>query len=40
MAEAANLDQQEGPNREAERLKKQKDDLQVARERNQRSFRP
>jgi hypothetical protein len=39
-AEAANLDQQEGPKREAERLKKQMDDLQVTRERNQRSFRP
>jgi hypothetical protein len=39
-AEAVNLDQQEGPKREAARLKKQMDDLQVTRERNQRSFRP
>jgi hypothetical protein len=39
-AEAVKLDQQEGPKREAERLKKQMDDLQAARDRNQRSFRP
>ena len=39
-AEAVKLDQQEGPKREADRLKKQTDDLQVTRERNQRSFRP
>ena len=39
-AEAVELDQQEGPKREAERLKKQMDDLQVKREKNQRSFRP
>jgi hypothetical protein len=39
-AEAVKLDEQEGPKREAERLKKQMDDLQVKRERNQRSFRP
>jgi hypothetical protein len=39
-AEAVELDQQEGPKREADRLKKQMDDLQVKRERNQRSFRP
>jgi hypothetical protein len=40
IAEALKLHEQEGPKREAERLKKQKDDLQVARERNQKSFRP
>ena len=40
IAEAEKLDQQEGPKREAERLKKQVDDLQVAREKNQKSFRP
>jgi len=39
-AEAVKLDQQEGPKREADRLKKQTDDLQVTRERNQRSFQP
>jgi len=39
-AEAVKLDQQEGPKREAKRLKKQMDDLQVTRERNQGSFRP
>jgi hypothetical protein len=39
-AEAVKLDQQEGPKREAERFKKQMDDLQVTRDRNQRSFRP
>ena len=40
IAEAVKLDEQESPKREAERLKKQMDDLQVKRERNQRSFRP
>jgi hypothetical protein len=40
IAEAMKLDEQEGPKREAERLKKQMDDLQVKRERNQISFRP
>lgn len=40
IAEAGRLDQQEGPQREAERLKKQMDELQVAREKNQKSFRP
>jgi hypothetical protein len=40
ITEAVKLDQQEGPQREAERLKKQVDDLQVAREKNQKSFRP
>lgn len=40
IGEAVKLDEQEGPKREADRLKKQKDDLQVAREKNQKSFRP
>jgi hypothetical protein len=40
IAEAVKLAQQEGPKREAERLKKQIDDLQVSREKNQKSFRP
>jgi hypothetical protein len=40
IAEGAKLDQQEGPQREADRVKKQLDDLQMAREKNQKSFRP
>jgi len=40
IAEAVKLDEQEGPNREAERQKKQTDDLEVARQKNQKSFRP
>src|SRR5712692_7270197 len=40
IAEAVKLDQQEGPKREAERLKKQTDDLEVMRQKNQKSFRP
>jgi len=40
IGEAVKLDEQEGPKREADRLKKQKDDLQVAREKNRKSFRP
>ena len=39
-AEAVKLDAQEGPKRETERQKKQVDDLEVARQRNQKSFRP
>ena len=39
-AEAVQLEKQEGPQREAERQKKQADDLEVAREKNQKSFRP
>jgi len=39
-AEAVALDEQEGPKREAERQKKQMDDLEVARQKNQKSFRP
>lgn len=40
LAEAVNLDKQEGPQREAERLKKETDDLAVTRLKNQMSFRP
>jgi len=40
IAEAVKLDEQEGPRREAERQKKQMDDLEVARQKNQKSFRP
>ena len=39
-AEAVKLDEQEGPKREAERQKKQTDDLEMARRKNQKSFRP
>ena len=39
-AEAVKLDEQEGPQREAERRKKQTDDLETARQKNQKSFRP
>ena len=40
IAEAVKLDQQEGPKKEAERQKKQMDDLEVSRQKNQKSFRP
>jgi hypothetical protein len=40
IAEAVKVDEQEGPKREAERQKKQTDDLEVARQKNQKSFRP
>jgi hypothetical protein len=40
IGEAVKLDEQEGPKREADRQKKQKDDLEAARQKNQRSFRP
>jgi hypothetical protein len=40
IAEALKLEEQEGPQREAERQKKQMDDLEVARQKNQKSFRP
>jgi len=39
-AAAEKLETQEGPQREAERQKKQADDLEVAREKNQKTFRP
>jgi len=38
--EAAKLEEQAGPKREAERQKKQMDDLEVARQKNQKIFRP
>ena len=40
LAEAVKLDKQEGPQREAERLKKETADLEVTRQKNQKSFRP
>ena len=40
IAEAVKLEEQEGANREAERQKKQKDGLEVARQKNRRMFRP
>jgi hypothetical protein len=40
IAEAVKLEKQEGPLREAERQKKQTDDLEVARQKNQKNFRP
>jgi len=39
-AEAVKLETQEGPQKEAERQKRQADDLEMAREKNQKSFRP
>jgi hypothetical protein len=40
LAEAVKLEKQEEPQREAERQKKQTDDLEAARQKNQKSFRP
>jgi|SRR2546430_2618004 len=40
IAEAVKLEEQEGPQREAQRQKKQMDDLEVARQKNQKIFRP
>jgi len=40
IAEAVKLEEQEGPKREAERQKKQTDDLETARQKNQKIFRP
>ena len=40
IAEAVKLEEQEGPKREAERQKKQIDDLEAARQKNQKNFRP
>jgi hypothetical protein len=40
IAEAVRLAEQEGPLREAERQKKQTDDLEATRQKNQKSFRP
>jgi hypothetical protein len=40
IAEVAKLDEQEGPQREAERQKKEADDLEATREKNQKTFHP
>jgi hypothetical protein len=40
VADAVKLDEQEGPQREAERQKKQTDDLETARQKNRKIFRP
>lgn len=40
IAEAVKLDEQEGPKREAALQKKQKDDLEAARQKHRKSFRP
>ena len=40
IAEAVKLDKQEGPQREAERQKKETNDLEVARQKNLKTFRP
>jgi hypothetical protein len=40
IAEAVLLEKQNGPRRAAEREKKQSDDLELAREKNQKTFRP
>jgi hypothetical protein len=40
LTEAARVEKQEAPAREAERLKKQTDDRESARQKNQKSFRP
>jgi len=40
IAEALKLDEQEGPKRDAERQKKKMNDLEVMRQKNQKTFRP
>src|SRR5258708_20022452 len=40
IAEAVKLDEQQGPKKETARQKKQVEDLEVARQKNQKSFRP
>ncbi len=40
LAEGVKLDKQEGPQREADRQKKETDDLKITRQKNQKSFRP
>jgi hypothetical protein len=40
IAETVRLEKQDGPKREAERQKKQTDDLEAARQKNQKTFRP
>jgi hypothetical protein len=40
IVEAVKLEEQEGPQKEADRLKKQTDNLEVARQKNRKTFRP
>jgi hypothetical protein len=40
LANAVKLDKQDGPKRQAERLKKEANDLETARQKNQKTFRP
>ena len=40
ITEAAKLEQQEGPKREAERQQKATDDLEIARQKNKKAFQP
>ena len=40
LAAAAKLEKQDAPQREADRQKKEIDDLELTREKNQKSFRP
>jgi hypothetical protein len=40
IAEAVKLEEREGPKREAERLKRDADDLEVTRQKNQKNFHP
>jgi len=40
IAEAVKREEQEGPQREADRQKKQMDDVEVARQKNRKIFRP
>ncbi len=40
IAEAVKLEEQDGPQKEADRLKKQTDDLETARQKNRKIFRP
>jgi len=40
IAEAVRIEEQEGPQKEVERLKKQTDDLEAARQKNRKIFRP
>jgi len=40
IVEAVRLDKEDGPKKEAERLKKVTEDLEVARQKNQKKFRP
>jgi len=40
MIDAARVEKQEAPARDAERQKKQMDDRELARQKNQKSFRP